>query len=242
MHLLVSWCPDAIDLIPIRLYINPITHDISKYVGSVEVGKLADLVLWKPENFGAKPEMVIKSGVIVWHRYVCHVFDFFPAPSHRERCLFLVCGAGVVYYGRVCGRRSNGGHFVHRPYPSSTHVHLIAHLLLSQMGDANASVPTIQPAYGRPMCGSLPGSAARNLYAYKNIAALYGLSRNTAPITGCRSVTKMDMRWNDALPEMSVDPESYEVCVDRYLRTWRRRGRFHSRGSTTSSEHWWLDP
>jgi urease len=45
---------------------SAITHGISHLVGQVAVGSLADLVLWKPENFGAKPEMVLKSGVIVW--------------------------------------------------------------------------------------------------------------------------------------------------------------------------------
>ena len=49
--------------IPIR---SAITHGISHLVGQIAVGSLADLVLWKPENFGAKPEMVLKSGVIVW--------------------------------------------------------------------------------------------------------------------------------------------------------------------------------
>ncbi|WP_147565384.1 urease subunit alpha [Clostridium tyrobutyricum] len=45
--------------------INPaITHGISKYVGSIESGKMADLVLWKPSMFGVKPEMVIKGGLI----------------------------------------------------------------------------------------------------------------------------------------------------------------------------------
>ncbi|MBC2581210.1 urease subunit alpha [Clostridium sp. DJ247] len=45
--------------------INPaITHGISKHVGSIEVGKFADLVLWKPSMFGVKPEMIIKGGVI----------------------------------------------------------------------------------------------------------------------------------------------------------------------------------
>ncbi|KAL4072616.1 hypothetical protein V8B97DRAFT_1870184 [Scleroderma yunnanense] len=141
--------------------INPaITHGISKYVGSVEVGKLADLVLWKPENFGAKPEMVLKSGVIVW----------------------------------------------------------------AQMGEANGSIPTVQPAYGRPMWGSLPASAARNSYAFvsqysitENIVTSYGLSKNIAPVVGCRSITKKDMKWNDTLPDMSVDAESYEVCADGVL-------------------------
>lgn len=45
--------------------INPaITHGISEYVGSVETGKYADLVLWRPDFFGAKPEMIIKGGFI----------------------------------------------------------------------------------------------------------------------------------------------------------------------------------
>ena len=49
--------------------INPaITHGISEYVGSIEVGKFADLVLWKPALFGAKPEMIIKGGMIIASR------------------------------------------------------------------------------------------------------------------------------------------------------------------------------
>jgi urease subunit alpha len=47
--------------------INPaIAHGMSHLIGSVEVSKLADLVLWKPAFFGAKPEMVIKGGMIAW--------------------------------------------------------------------------------------------------------------------------------------------------------------------------------
>ena len=46
--------------------INPaITHGISEYVGSLETGKMADIVLWKPALFGAKPEMIIKGGMII---------------------------------------------------------------------------------------------------------------------------------------------------------------------------------
>lgn len=51
---------------PLMQSFSAITHGISHIVGDVSIGKLADLVLWKPENFGAKPEMVLKSGVIVW--------------------------------------------------------------------------------------------------------------------------------------------------------------------------------
>ena len=49
--------------------INPaITHGISEYIGSLEAGKLADIVLWKPALFGAKPEMIIKGGMIIASR------------------------------------------------------------------------------------------------------------------------------------------------------------------------------
>ena len=47
--------------------INPaLAHGMADHIGSIEVGKLADLVLWKPCNFGAKPEMVIKGGSIAY--------------------------------------------------------------------------------------------------------------------------------------------------------------------------------
>ena len=46
--------------------INPaISHGISNYVGSIEPGKMADIVLWKPAMFGAKPEMMIKGGMVI---------------------------------------------------------------------------------------------------------------------------------------------------------------------------------
>jgi urease subunit alpha len=60
----------GVDNFRVRRYIakytiNPaITHGISEYVGSVEIGKLADLVLWKPAFFGVKPALIIKAGVI----------------------------------------------------------------------------------------------------------------------------------------------------------------------------------
>ena len=50
-----------------KFTINPaIAHGIAHEVGSVEMGKLADLVLWKPAFFGVKPEMVVKGGMIAW--------------------------------------------------------------------------------------------------------------------------------------------------------------------------------
>ncbi|KAJ8462307.1 hypothetical protein ONZ51_g10982 [Trametes cubensis] len=141
--------------------INPaITHGISHLVGQVAVGTLADLVLWKPENFGAKPEMVLKSGVIAW----------------------------------------------------------------AQMGDANASIPTVQPFIGRPMWGAHAASAALNSVSFvsqvsiaSGVIASYGLQKRFEAVRNCRAVTKRDMKWNDTTPKMKVDPESYEVRADGEL-------------------------
>ncbi|KAL7419669.1 Urease [Cryptotrichosporon argae] len=141
--------------------VNPaITHGMSHLIGQVKVGCLADLVLWKPESFGARPEMVVKGGVIAW----------------------------------------------------------------AQMGDANGSIPTVQPMFGRPMWGAEPSAAARNSVVWvsqasidKGIIAGYKLNKRAEAVKGCRKIGKKDMKHNDALPKMSVDPETYEVKADGVL-------------------------
>jgi urease subunit alpha len=153
----------ANDNVRIRRYIakytiNPaITHGIADEVGSVEVGKLADLVLWKPAFFGAKPEMVIKGGFIAW----------------------------------------------------------------SQMGDANASIPTPQPLAMRPMFGAYGRAVGGTSLAFVSGLALdagaparYGLTKRGVAVRGCRSVQKRDMKLNDALPRITVDAETYTVTAD----------------------------
>lgn len=92
------------------------------------------------------------------------------------------------------------------------------------MGDANASIPTVQPYYGRPMWGAHAGSAALNSVSFVSEISLttgtiksYGLSKRFDPVKNCRKITKKDMKWNDALPKMSVDPETYEVRADGVL-------------------------
>lgn len=92
------------------------------------------------------------------------------------------------------------------------------------MGEANGSIPTVQPTYGRPMWGSLPPSAALNSIAFVSQASIqtgtvasYRLGKRVEPVVGCRRVRKRDMKWNDALPSMTVDPESYEVRADGVL-------------------------
>ncbi|KAG8747685.1 Urease [Ceratobasidium sp. 428] len=157
---------DGRDNVRVKRYVskytvNPaITHGISHLVGHVSIGTLADLVLWRPENFGAKPEMVLKSGVIAW----------------------------------------------------------------AQMGDANASIPTVQPVYSRPMWGAYPGSAALNSVSFvsqisidSGVIQSYGLSKHPEAVKGCRSVKKKDMKWNDSTPKMKVDPETYAVHADGVL-------------------------
>ena len=141
--------------------INPaIAHGFSHEVGSVEVGKLADLVLWKPGFFGIKPELVIKGGFIAW----------------------------------------------------------------SQMGDAGASIPTPQPLIMRPMFGArAPGAISLAFIsgrAFKEgtVAAL-GLRKQLSAVRDCRNLGKRDMKLNDALPRMSVDPETYQVRADGVLLT-----------------------
>ena len=143
--------------------INPaITHGISREVGSVEVGKLADLVVWKPAFFGAKPHAVIKGG-------------------------FIVSAA---------------------------------------MGDANASIPTPQPVHHRPMFGAFGGARAATCVHFVSRAAKergvdreLGLTRRIVAVGGTRKVGKKDMRFNDHLPVMEVDPQTYEVRADGQLLT-----------------------
>lgn len=143
--------------------INPaLAHGMAHVIGSVEAGKLADLVLWKPAMFGAKPEMVLKGGFIAW----------------------------------------------------------------AQMGDPNASIPTPQPVFMRPMFGSFGPAAGATSIAFvsqlarqKNIGKAYGLTKQVVAVKGCRRVGKKDLKWNSAMPKITVDPETYEVRADGELLT-----------------------
>ena len=122
----------------------------------METGKLADLVLWQPAFFGAKPELVIKGGVIAY----------------------------------------------------------------AQMGDANASIPTPQPVYPRPMFGSYGKATGPTSLAFvsqasrQRVEAEYGLAKEVVVVENCRQIGKADMRLNDLAPEIDVDPETYRVTVE----------------------------
>ncbi|MDR0226816.1 MAG: urease subunit alpha [Burkholderiaceae bacterium] len=143
--------------------INPArTHGIAHVVGSVEVGKLADLVLWRPAFFGVKPSLILKGGSIA----------------------------------------------------------------SAAMGDPNASIPTPQPVHYRPMFAGLGSGIAPASITFVSQAAQqagvadrYGLRKRTVAVENCRSVSKRDMVHNDWQPDISVDPETYQVVADGQLLT-----------------------
>ncbi|QSF98745.1 urease subunit alpha [Bacillus paralicheniformis] len=143
--------------------INPaITHGISEYVGSIERGKMADLVVWNPAFFGVKPEMVMKSGFVAE----------------------------------------------------------------SLMGDANASIPTPQPVIYRPMYGQFGKALSSTSITFISQTAFddkvhekLGLQKIILPVRGIRKLTKKDMKLNCETPEITVDPQTYEVKVNGQLIT-----------------------
>jgi urease subunit alpha len=141
-----------------KLTVNPArTHGISHLVGSLEPGKVADIVLWPTNTFGVKPKLVIKGGFIV----------------------------------------------------------------SAVMGDPNASIPTPEPTLIRSMFGAAGRAAGRTSMTILSQAALdagvperLALDRWFEPVQHCRTVGKAQMLRNDATPEISVDPETYQVRVD----------------------------
>ncbi|KAH7027402.1 urease [Microdochium trichocladiopsis] len=135
--------------------VNPaIAQGFGHLIGSIEVGKLADFVVWDPAWFATKPSLVVKSGHIAW----------------------------------------------------------------AQMGDPNASIPTIQPVIGRPMYAPLVPSTSVTFVSQASIdtgvVASYGLRKRVEPVKNCRNIGKRDMKFNDTMPKMRVDPETYTVEAD----------------------------
>ena len=139
-----------------------ITHGVSDYLGSLEVGKYADIVMYPTSFFPAKPKMVFKGGFIAW----------------------------------------------------------------SIMGDPNASLPTPEPVYYRPMFGALGRAVKRTSFTFMSKKAIelgvpekLELEKVILPVKNCRNISKQDMMWNDKTPEISIDPETYEVKLDGQIAT-----------------------
>jgi urease subunit alpha len=141
--------------------INPaIAQGISSYVGSIEIGKLADICIWDPAFFGVKPDMVLKSGTI----------------------------AAAI------------------------------------MGDPNASIPTPQPEYYRPMFGAFGRSLTESSVTFVSQALLQkretlGLAKKLLPVSNTRKIGKRSMILNNATPHVEVNSETYEVRADSRLLT-----------------------
>ncbi|ORX57015.1 urea amidohydrolase alpha subunit [Hesseltinella vesiculosa] len=140
--------------------INPaIAHGMSHLIGSIEVGKVADLVCFDPAFFGTKPDMVIKGGVVV----------------------------------------------------------------VAMMGDANASIPTSQPVYARPMFSASVDLTSIIFVSQLSVDAKtvekYGIKKRIEAVKNCRNIGKKDMKLNDALPKIKVNPETYDVTADGHLVT-----------------------
>jgi len=143
--------------------INPaITHGVADYLGSLEVGKYADIVMYPTAFFPAKPKMVFKGGFVAW----------------------------------------------------------------SIMGDPNASLPTPEPVFYRPMFGALGKAVKKTCFTFTSKAALrlgvaqkLGLEKVVLPVENCRNISKKDMMWNDKTPEIKIDPETYEVTLDGKIAT-----------------------
>ena len=95
-------------------------------------------------------------------------------------------------------------------------------IAVAQMGDPNASIPTPQPVYTRPMWGAYGRSVERGAALFVSRDAEVGnlgLAKDTVAVKDTRGIGKRDMVLNDALPQIEVDPETYEVRADGTLLT-----------------------
>ncbi|MCY3996217.1 MAG: urease subunit alpha [Rhodobacter sp.] len=97
-------------------------------------------------------------------------------------------------------------------------------IAMAQMGDPNASIPTPQPVYSRPMFGAYGRSVEASSVTFvsaaaqdADIGARLGLAKDTLAVSSTRAIGKKDMALNDATPEMEVDPETYEVRANGEL-------------------------
>jgi len=96
----------------------------------------------------------------------------------------------------------------------------------AQMGDANASIPTPQPVDGRPMFGSFGRARTATALTFISKAAMeaqipaqLGLQKPAVAVSGTRQLSKQDLKLNNTLPYMEINPETYEVKADGKILT-----------------------
>ncbi len=99
-------------------------------------------------------------------------------------------------------------------------------IAMAQMGDPNASIPTPQPVYSRPMFGAYGRSVEQSAVTFVSeaaqadgIGASIGLAKSTVAVSGTRDIGKADLKLNTATPHVEVHPETYEVRADGELLT-----------------------
>ena len=99
-------------------------------------------------------------------------------------------------------------------------------IVCAQMGDPNASIPTPQPVYSRPMFGAFGRSVEHSAVCFVSAAAqandigkTLGLAKQTVAVQKTRNIGKSDLILNTATPHMEVNPETYEVRADGELLT-----------------------
>ncbi|MDE3238238.1 MAG: urease subunit alpha [Paracoccaceae bacterium] len=99
-------------------------------------------------------------------------------------------------------------------------------IAVAQMGDPNASIPTPQPVYTRPMFGAFGRSVERAAVIFGSAAAVadgvgrsLGLAKEMIAVENTRGIGKADMKRNTAMPHIEVNPETYEVRADGELLT-----------------------
>ena len=95
---------------------------------------------------------------------------------------------------------------------------MVTDFLLLIQGDPNASIPTVEPIIMRPMFApSVPRTSitfVSQASIKSGVAGSYNLQKRVEPVKHCRTVSKKDMKFNDAMPRMKVDSESYKVEAD----------------------------
>lgn len=85
-------------------------------------------------------------------------------------------------------------------------------------GDPNASIPTVEPVIMRPMFSTMVPRTSITFVSEASIKSgvieSYKLQKRVEPVKGCRTICKKDMKYNDLMPKMKIDPESYRVEAD----------------------------
>jgi urease subunit alpha len=96
----------------------------------------------------------------------------------------------------------------------------------SIMGDPNASLPTPEPVYYRPMFGGIGKAVQKTSYTLVSKASVklgvpekLGLDKVIVPVKDCRNIAKKDLLWNDKTPKIDINPETYEVRLDGKVAT-----------------------